>query len=957
MVLSENKIEYKNPFMAYAPEVLKTMSPEEQLKLDLEYCLYGATSGTVNIPYIATSGNMCRGGQATGLYRNFDVTQPVEQIQKKIYPVLDTYISVNVYGKDAVKNNAESIEQIRGIYIDLDVLHDAGKRIEKLEEEGKLEEAVALRCKLDRREEYLNLLFGTLQELIFNRILPEPSKFVFTGRGYALYFKYKEPIIANEESKTLHRALYLAVFERFEAILYHLPELADMDLEVDRHVYNVDRVARLAGTMNTKAKKYCRILSFGPWYSVEELEEAFGFDKELFAENIQKTEKKAAGKKQKVSAAVGTGKSRRAAGSSNIREYRPDNNIIPFVKKIDRDTAKFNLQCLDKLFSKCVWVEGAHRERFIFVYYNAAKILFGAAEAYRRVIELNNDMTEPLQLAEINYAIQHTDTHREVVGSHSDGFFTFKPETIISADWLDISAEVAEECGFFDTAKKKATYAANNAKAAERDILISGMYLQDGFGLEKIQKALPEHLQCSKNTVKRTLIRLGIYGEKGNPAISVDFESNRRFARRLSPDRATSHITTPPLSLPSSFDVERVVSVENAEVIKRQIIEALESGESVFINGKAGSGKTHIVKEFFNGLSEDLKRRMTFLAMNGKAAIDLPEGRTLHSYFGFDRSVYIPSSYLHLPVLYSLANVDRIVVDEIGQVRSDTFTHFVRAVKRAEEYYNKRIQLILLGDFAQIKPVATKQDRELLERYYNGLYAFDSVEWQALNLREFKLRNSERQNNSELVRNLDALRLGDKSAVHYFNQKLDREASNTAIYVCPTNALVNRYNAEKIALFSDKRRFVGTVTGTVDAATLETRVKDLELAVGMRVMAVVNTAAYKNGMIGTVQRINAESVSVLFDGATEPVRVKKYCFLHEGGGTFTQLPLVYAYATTADKCQGMTLEEINIVPGYFAAGQLYTVLSRCKSLEGMHLLGELSEKEVIVDAAALEHCA
>lgn len=951
MVQEKIKTEYKNCFMAYTPEILHRMTPEEQLTLDLRYYLDGTTSGTVNIPYVNADGKMCRGGRNSGLYRNFDVTQPIEQIQKKIYATRDNYISVNVYGKDAEMNNADSIEQIRGIYIDLDVLHDAAKRIEKLEEEGKQKEATALRRKLEKREEYLNLLYGTLQELFCRKILPVPSKFLFTGRGFALHYRYLETMFADDDSKALHKALYLAIFERFESILYNMPELKEIDLEVDRHVYNIDRIARLAGTMNTKAGKYCRILSFGRWYPMEDLTEAFCLNLDTLRESIKKTVKQTVGKKEKVPAAVGMEKSRREA-SNHINEYVPGDNIIPFVGKIDRDTAKFNLQCLDKLFEKTLWVEGSHRERFIFVYYNVAKILFGAGEAYRSVIALNAAMAEPLQLQEVNYAVLHTDEHRETVGFHGDGIFTFKPATIVSADWLDVSVEVAEECGFFATAHRKATYAANNAVAAERDKYIAEFYLKEGMGLDRIREALPEHLKCSKNTVKRALIRLGIYGDKAGEAsfAGVDFEARKRYAHKT--DRANSNITTLPLSPSSSL----CGTVEDKEAVKGQILEALNLGENVFISGKAGSGKTHIIKDFYNDLPEDSKCRTVFVAMNGKAAIALPEGRTLHSYFGFDRNVYIPSDFSILPVLRNLASVDRIIVDEIGQVRVDTFTHFVGMVKRAEEYYNKRIQLVFLGDFAQIKPVATKQDREVLLQHYTGLYAFDSEEWQTVNLREFKLQNSERQNDTEFERNLDAVRFGVKSAVHYFNENLDRVASDSAMFVCPTNDLVNRYNAEKTALFTDKVRFAGIVSGVIDATELETKMPDLELAVGMRVMSIVNTGDYKNGMVGTVKRINAESVTVLFDGMTRPVRVKKYCFEHEGG-TFTQLPLVYAYAITADKCQGMTLDEINIVPGYFAAGQLYTVLSRCKTLGGMHLLGDLQEREVIVDATALEYCA
>ena len=41
---------------------------------------------------------------------------------------------------------------------------------------------------------------------------------------------------------------------------------------------------------------------------------------------------------------------------------------------------------------------------------------------------------------------------------------------------------------------------------------------------------------------------------------------------------------------------------------------------------------------------------------------------------------------------------------------------------------------------------------------------------------------------------------------------------------------------------------------------------------------------------------------------------------------------------------------------YFAVGQVYTVLSRCTTMEGIHLLGEFKDSELLVNLDALEYC-
>jgi len=55
--------------------------------------------------------------------------------------------------------------------------------------------------------------------------------------------------------------------------------------------------------------------------------------------------------------------------------------------------------------------------------------------------------------------------------------------------------------------------------------------------------------------------------------------------------------------------------------------------------------------------------------------------------------------------------------------------------------------------------------------------------------------------------------------------------------------------------------------------------------------------------------------------------------------TRLQFPLKVAYANTIHKCQGQTLDNVVIsMDGRFGPGQAYVALSRCRSLEGLHIL-------------------
>jgi ATP-dependent exoDNAse (exonuclease V) alpha subunit len=120
----------------------------------------------------------------------------------------------------------------------------------------------------------------------------------------------------------------------------------------------------------------------------------------------------------------------------------------------------------------------------------------------------------------------------------------------------------------------------------------------------------------------------------------------------------------------------------------------------------------------------------------------------------------------------------------------------------------------------------------------------------------------------------------------------------------------------------------------------------------MRIMTIVNDRQYKNGSLGTILKVSRNSIRVLFDNCTvATVRRKKFTLPE--GSVYEQLPVVLAYAFTVHKCQGCTFDSIVIVPGFFAAGQLYTALSRCRSIDGICIDGHITKEDLIIDTEAL----
>ncbi|MBN1585214.1 ATP-binding domain-containing protein, partial [Candidatus Uhrbacteria bacterium] len=73
-------------------------------------------------------------------------------------------------------------------------------------------------------------------------------------------------------------------------------------------------------------------------------------------------------------------------------------------------------------------------------------------------------------------------------------------------------------------------------------------------------------------------------------------------------------------------------------------------------------------------------------------------------------------------------------------------------------------------------------------------------------------------------------------------------------------------------------------------------------------------------------------------------------------GSYTQYPVMLAWAVTIHKAQGKTFDRVLVDVGHgaFAHGQMYVALSRCTTLEGIVLLREFRTRDIILDEAVAE---
>jgi hypothetical protein len=189
------------------------------------------------------------------------------------------------------------------------------------------------------------------------------------------------------------------------------------------------------------------------------------------------------------------------------------------------------------------------------------------------------------------------------------------------------------------------------------------------------------------------------------------------------------------------------------------------------------------------------------------------------------------------------------------------------------------------------------------------------------------------------------------------------------VYLTTTNAMAAGINEKQLAKIKGKLHILtGQREGDFENEYLPTAI-ELQIKIGAQIMMLNNDAEgrWVNGTIGEITGIahdnNGKEIIVADLAQSGTVEIKPftweiYRFTVEGGslqsktvGTFTQYPLMLAWAITIHKSQGKTFEKviIDIGKGTFAHGQVYVALSRCTTLEGVILKKPVFSRHIWTD--------
>jgi PIF1-like helicase/Helix-turn-helix domain/HRDC domain/Helicase len=407
--------------------------------------------------------------------------------------------------------------------------------------------------------------------------------------------------------------------------------------------------------------------------------------------------------------------------------------------------------------------------------------------------------------------------------------------------------------------------------------------------------------------------------------------------------------------------------VERNELFDLAFRFVTETQESIFLTGKAGTGKTTFLKYLQNHCAKNI----VVAAPTGVAAINAG-GVTLHSLFQLPFHPYIPTENNRFELLKNiryqkqrislLRKMELLVIDEVSMVRADVMDAIdviLKSVRHNHQVPFGGVQLLLIGDLYQLPPVAKNDEWNLLKDYYNSTFFFDSLAIKEQQPLLIELTKIYRQKEDSFVQLLNKVRnnIMERDDFEVLNQRYIQNfrPAQDEKYITLTshNNQADQINQSKLqALVNPSFTYTAKVEGDFPEHLYPVE-KELLLKEGAQVMFTKNDTDknYFNGKIGTVVKLEKDKIVVNSDDTEITVKLESWentrytinrtdeKLQQDVLGRFSQYPLRLAWAITIHKSQGLTFDKVMIdAAASFSSGQVYVALSRCTSLQGIVLL-------------------
>lgn len=383
------------------------------------------------------------------------------------------------------------------------------------------------------------------------------------------------------------------------------------------------------------------------------------------------------------------------------------------------------------------------------------------------------------------------------------------------------------------------------------------------------------------------------------------------------------------------------------------VIEAIKSGKNVVVAGAAGTGKSACIetirREFPNSIIS---------AMTGSAAANIGgNSKTLHSAIGLGLGLDSAATLAKRnSFMYQMIRDARVlVIDEASMLSAELFEKiddYLRILMNRNEPFGK-IQIVLIGDMRQLPPVSKTASTDK--------FFFESERFSQCGFETIVLEQNYRQKSDPVYqRILNHASVGELTkedisalykrvipdadvddATYIYSLRCDVAKRNSIMMqrLAGTTIRIRQIIEDKTHRTSHKTRVKYLMERAIKAASARFD-EVLEIKVGAYVMLTVNVEGqFYNGTTGHV--VNVAHDSILIRTRTgRVIDVGRYDLKTEEPGVgaviVSQFPMILAYAFTAHRVQGLTLDKIVVdASKVFSPAQVYVMLSRTKSLDGL----------------------
>lgn len=497
------------------------------------------------------------------------------------------------------------------------------------------------------------------------------------------------------------------------------------------------------------------------------------------------------------------------------------------------------------------------------------------------------------------------------------------------------------------------------AMAASR--LRPGSQEQDVLGQRVLDEAYQWRTMTSEIVVSHGITEEGVY----------EFLRAFRSAPFVS-DRAREFLLTEDQMSPEQQAV--------MEICRRQIASPDECIKRCIVQGKAGTGKSALIRALCSYLDEQQgARSYAVLAPTGAAAMNI-NGSTIHS------ALRMPTSGSLMPLTgenirsfqLQYKDLNTVIIDEYSMIGL-RMLHKIHSrlceIRGISEEPFGGFNVYLFGDLRQLPPVRDlpiyTEPTDDYSRY--GLHLVNSFE------QKIVLTTVHRQGDDQerFKQCLDRLATGDVTRNDWdllMTRRISIAPANMATFrdsthLYPTNDQVREHNQRVLASF--RNRPIALIEAQHNNATARQGSdamagglsRRLLLSVGSRVILRKNICVEKglvNGATGFVFDIVYRDgqgppslpfmILIQFDKYPGPYLVNQLFPLQPAVTTWKehsvdcqrrQFPINLAYALTIHKAQGLTLDKVtaNIGRREMSAGLTYVALSRVRRLEDLLLDG------------------